>query len=136
MKRWSMVAAGMLMVISLTALGAVDVRTNEDEANTLRQGRSADMWLEKWSFKMCRGVINLATCWVELPRCIYVETSDNAIIGPLKGVFKGLGLTVVRASAGALDLVTFGTVDDTYSVYDRFSFPYFVWRDWSSSDRQ
>ncbi len=129
MKKMCCLVVGIVLMSSISAL-AVEVNVLEDEANIMRQARTADLWFEKWSFKMSRGVINSASCWVELPRNIYVETKSNAIIGPLKGVFKGLGLTVTRAVAGVMDLATFGTVDDTYTVYDQYSVPYFVWQDW------
>ena len=129
MKKMCCLVVGIVLMSSISAL-AVEVNVLEDEANIMRQARTADLWFEKWSFKMSRGVINSASCWVELPRNIYVETKSNAIIGPLKGVFKGLGLTVTRAVAGVMDLATFGTVDDTFTVYDQYSVPYFVWQDW------
>lgn len=124
-----------VMLLTMGAFAAVDANTVEDEANVLRQARSADLWFEKWGFKMTRGVVNLATCWVELPRCMHVETMDNPVVGPMKGLFKGLGLTVVRAVAGTMDVATFGTVDDTFTIYDRYNFPYFVWQNWDRSER-
>ena len=136
MNKWRLAIVGVLLMSTLSAFCAIDARTNEDEANSMRQARSADMWFEKWSFKMSRGVINAGSFWVELPRCIYTETADNPLVGPLKGTFKGLGLSFVRAVAAVMDLATFGTVDDTFTVYDRYSFSYFVWQDWSSSDRK
>ena len=111
MNKWRLAIVGVLLMSTLSAFCAMDARTNEDEANSMRQARSADMWFEKWSFKMSRGVINA-------------------------GSFKGIGLTFVRAVAAVMDIGTFGTVDDTFTVYDRYSFPYFVWQDWSSSDRK
>ena len=129
MKKMCCLVVGIVLMSSISAL-AVEVNVLEDEANIMRQARTADLWFEKWSFKMSRGVINSASCWVELPRNIYVETKSNAIVGPLKGLFKGLGLTVTRAVAGVMDLATFGTVDDTFTVYDQYSVPYFVWQDW------
>ena len=129
MKKMCCLVVGIVLMSSISAL-AVEVNVLEDEANVMRQARTADLWFEKWSFKMSRGIINSASCWVELPRNIYVETKSNAIIGPLKGLFKGVGLTVTRAVAGVMDLATFGTVDDTFTVYDQYSVPYFVWQDW------
>jgi len=129
MKKLCCLVLGLVLFSSISAL-AVEVNVLEDEANVMRQARTADLWFEKWSFKMSRGIINSASCWVELPRNIYVETKENAIVGPLKGLFKGIGLTVTRAVAGVMDLATFGTVDDTFTVYDQYSVPYFVWQDW------
>ncbi|MCX7848299.1 MAG: exosortase system-associated protein, TIGR04073 family [bacterium] len=130
---WMITVSVVLLTASIYA--AVDPNTLEDEANVMRQARSADLWFEKWGFKMTRGIVNAATCWVELPRCVHVETMDNPVVGPMKGLFKGLGLTVVRAVAGTMDLATFGTVDDTYTIYDRYAFPYFVWQNWNRSER-
>ncbi|NLF40068.1 hypothetical protein GX586_11520 [bacterium] len=136
MKQWSIVLACLALFSTVAARAAIEPGTNEDEANTMYQARTADSWFEKLSFKLSRGVINLGSCWVELPRCIHVETAENPVIGPMKGLFKGTGLTLVRAVAGTMDVATFGTVDDTYTVYDQYSFPYFVWQDWYSSDRK
>lgn len=135
MKKLSLIALALVMCLTLQVRAEVDPDTNEDEANIMRQPRSADMWFEKWSFKMSRGIINSATCWVELPRCVSNETAENPVLGPMKGFFKGTGLTVVRAVAGVMDVATFGTVDDTFTVYDQYRFPYFVWQDWEKSER-
>ncbi len=129
MKKLCCLVAGIVLVSSFSAF-AIEADTLEDEANVMRQARTADLWFEKWSFKMSRGLINSASFWVEVPRNIYVETKQNAIIGPLKGMFKGLGLSVTRALGGVMDIATFGTVDDTYTIYDQYSVPYFVWQDW------
>ena len=135
MKKLCLIVLSLAFCAALTARAEIDVDVNEDEANIMRQPRSADMWFEKWSFKMSRGLINTATCWVELPRCIHNETEENPVLGPMKGLFKGTGLTLVRAVAGVMDIATFGTTDDTFTVYDQYRFPYFVWQDWSESER-
>jgi len=134
MRAKMMIVTGVLMMAA-SVFAQVEANTVEDEANVMRQARSADLWFEKWGFKMTRGVVNLATCWVELPRNVHVETMENPIVGPMKGLFKGLGLTVVRAAAGTMDVATFGTVDDTYTIYERYDFPYFAWQNWSQSER-
>jgi len=118
-----------------TAFAEVEVNTVAEENLMTYQPHTADMFFEKWGFKMTRGFMNCATCWVELPRNIHVETSENAIVGPFVGFGKGLGLTVTRLVAGVMDIATFGTVDDTYTLYDQYAFPYFVWQGWSQSER-
>jgi len=135
MKKLTVVAAILMAFVAFNACAAVDPDTLKDEANAVRQARTADLWFDKWGFKMTRGLINTGSFWVELPRSMYVETRDNAIVGPVKGFFKGLGLSGVRAIAGIMDLATFGTVDDTYTVYDQYEFPYFVWQDYSMAER-
>ena len=129
------IAAALLLITACRAMAVVEPNTTEDEVNAMRQARSADLWFEKWGFKMTRGLINLATCFVEVPRCVHVETAENPVIGPFKGFFKGTGLMCVRAVGGAMDIGTCGSVDDTYTVYDRYNFPFFVWQNWSRSER-
>jgi len=137
MKKWCVLLTVIVVFSSLTtkADNKVYPGTLSDEAMIMMPARSADQWFEKWSFKMSRGVLNCLSCWVELPRSIYTETAANPFIGPLKGIFKGTGLTVVRAFAGGMDLCTFGTVDDTFTVYDQYRVPYFVWEDYDKSER-
>ncbi len=135
MNKLCVILAGLVLFGTMWASAEIKPDTLEDEANIMVQARTADLWFEKWSFKMSRGLINCASCWAEVPRCICVETAENPFIGPLKGIFKGAGLTAVRAIAGVMDLATFGTVDDTYTVYDQYSVPYFVWQDWGKSER-
>jgi putative exosortase-associated protein (TIGR04073 family) len=135
MKTHGMVVIGALLLTAVSLFAAIDANTVAGEANTMKQARTADLWFEKWGFKMTRGFMNIATGWVELPRNLYVETSENAVVGPAIGLFKGVGLTVVRTLAGVMDIGTFGTVDDTYTIYDQYNFPYFAWQGWNQSER-
>ena len=58
--------------------------------------------------KLGRGLVNILTGWVELPKNIY-ETSveSNPFAGITIGLAKGLGMTVVRTGAGIYDTATF-----------------------------
>ena len=58
--------------------------------------------------KLGRGVVNILTGWVELPKNMY-ETSQqsNAFVGATIGFIKWLGMTVVRTGAGVYDAATF-----------------------------
>jgi putative exosortase-associated protein (TIGR04073 family) len=58
--------------------------------------------------KLGRGLVNILTGWVELPKNIY-ETSveSNPLAGLTIGLAKGLGMTVVRTGAGIYETVTF-----------------------------
>lgn len=65
--------------------------------------------IEKIGKKLGRGIVNIATGWVELPKNIYdtsVET-NNPLMGITYGTLKGVGMTVVRTGAGAYDVATF-----------------------------
>jgi len=58
--------------------------------------------------KLLRGLANIVTGWVELPKNIY-ETSveDNVFSGLTIGLAKGIGMTIVRTGAGIYETVTF-----------------------------
>ena len=133
MKKSMLVAIAALLLVGTVT--AAEVSSLSDEANMSRTANTADLWGTKWGFKMTRGLVNLATCWGELPRCIYTESADNAYLGPIEGLFKGLFLTGVRAVAGGLDFASLGSVDDMYSVYETTSIPYFVWQKWDQQER-
>ena len=58
--------------------------------------------------KFVRGVANLATGWVEIPKQIYVVgTSEGWVAGALRGPFDGLGMFAARTIAGAYEILTF-----------------------------
>lgn len=62
----------------------------------------------KMGKKLGRGVVNVATGWLELPKNIYTTTTEtNPAMGVTYGTLKGLGMTVVRTVAGVYDAVTF-----------------------------
>lgn len=58
--------------------------------------------------KLMRGLANIVTGWVELPKNVY-ETSveDNVFSGLTIGLAKGIGMTIVRTGAGIYETVTF-----------------------------
>lgn len=65
--------------------------------------------IEKMGKKLGRGIVNVVTGWIELPKNIYdtsVET-NNPLMGITYGLVKGVGMTVVRTGAGAYDVATF-----------------------------
>lgn len=65
--------------------------------------------VEKMGKKLGRGLVNVVTGWIELPKNIYdtsVET-NNPFMGITYGLVKGVGMTVVRTGAGVYDVATF-----------------------------
>jgi len=96
MKRNSKIATVIVLILCSTAI-ALPVFAQEGSV------------VEKMGKKLLRGIANVATGWVELPKNIYdtsVET-DNPLMGITYGTLKGIGMTVVRTGAGAYDVVTF-----------------------------
>ena len=58
--------------------------------------------------KFVRGVANLTTGWVEIPKQIYVVGSNEGwVAGALRGPFDGLGMFAARTIAGAYEILTF-----------------------------
>ena len=77
--------------------------------------------------KAVRGVANVATGWLELPKQIYLTYSEEgAVKGILVGPIKGLGMTLVRTAAGFGELATFFVVSPGF--YDPYFDPAFVWQ--------
>jgi putative exosortase-associated protein (TIGR04073 family) len=58
--------------------------------------------------KLGRGLANILTGWIELPKNIYdVSVEDNPLAGLTIGLAKGVGMTIVRTGAGIYEVVTF-----------------------------
>jgi len=58
--------------------------------------------------KLVRGVANILTGWVELPKNIYdTSVEDNPLSGLTIGLMKGVGMTIVRTGAGVYETATF-----------------------------
>jgi putative exosortase-associated protein (TIGR04073 family) len=58
--------------------------------------------------KLGRGLGNILTGWVELPKNIYdTSVEENVLAGLTIGLAKGVGMTVVRTGAGVYETATF-----------------------------
>lgn len=58
--------------------------------------------------KLSRGSVNLLTGWIEIPKNIYeVSIEENLTVGLTVGTVKGIGMAIVRTSAGVYEIVTF-----------------------------
>lgn len=58
--------------------------------------------------KLGRGLGNILTGWVELPKNIYdTSVEENILSGLTMGLAKGVGMTIVRTGAGVYEVVTF-----------------------------
>ena len=71
-----------------------------------------------------RGLTNIATCWLEIPRCIVYDNEVIPVVGTFLGIPEGAGFTVVRALVGVGDIVSFGL--DGGALYGKY-LPCFVW---------
>ena len=89
------------------------------------------MVIEKMSFKLARGVTNIATCIAEIPKQTYLTTQARGTIGYVIGPMKGIGMTLYRGFTGAIDTVFFLVPQPGY--YDPMIDPEFVWKGWEEA---
>jgi putative exosortase-associated protein (TIGR04073 family) len=65
-------------------------------------------WAQDPVHKMGRGVVNVLTGWIELPKQVQLGILEhNPVAGAGWGLVKGLGLTVLRMGIGVYEAVTF-----------------------------
>ena len=77
-------------------------------------------------YNMGRGLTNIMTCFLEVPRCLIYHNSQVPVMGVVVGACQGAGMTVIRAFAGVADLASFGFMTD--SVYDScYDFGEWIW---------
>ncbi len=93
---------------------------NRMPAETACEGMSAKFW---------RGVVNIATCPVEIPKQIYTSTRDMGAPGPFVGLLKGIFMTAYRGVGGALETASFPVpMPDEYAP---LLTPAYVWAGWA-----
>jgi len=117
----SVLALGLL--VAILACGAVmaDSYRTVDDA-------SAQEVVAGMSGKASRGLVNVATGWLEFPRQIYTIYRDKgALQGCLVGPFMGIGMMMARTFAGALEFTTFYLAYPGF--YDPYMEPPYVWDD-------
>lgn len=80
--------------------------------------------------KVGRGLTNLLTCWLEIPKEAYQGTQeDNPVAGAVVGLFKGGVLTATRLLVGAYETVTFPIPypKNYASPYEGLDLPDYLW---------
>jgi len=92
----------------------------------------ADMAEYTWSDKLGRGVLNMVGSPVELARTIHIESAGKGpAYGWTMGIVEGMGKTLVRFGAGAIDTLTcpfnFPSEDKAPLLK-----PVYPWDDWDA----
>jgi putative exosortase-associated protein (TIGR04073 family) len=90
-----------------------------------------DLVIEKMSFKLVRGVVNMATCIVELPKQTYMTSRERGATGYVIGPLKGIGMTLFRAFTGITETALFMVPQPGY--FDPMIDPEFVWNGWEET---
>jgi len=88
--------------------------------------------VDKMSFKLVRGVTNMATSIVEIPKQSYLSVRDQGGIGYVVGPIKGVGMTIYRAFIGSMETVFFMVPQPGY--YDPMVDPDYVWNGWDDQE--
>lgn len=83
---------------------------------------------EKMSFKLVRGVTNIATSIVELPKQTYLTGRTHGAVGYVVGPIKGTVMTLYRGLIGITETLFFMVPQPGY--YDPMIDPEFVWKGW------
>ena len=69
---------------------------------------SGPVWAQDPIHKMGRGVVNVLTGWLEVPKQIHLGSQEeNPVMGIGRGVLKGAGLTLLRGGVGIYEALTF-----------------------------
>lgn len=91
-------------------------------------GQPPEAIAEKMASKLVRGVANVGTSLVEVPKQSYLTVRDRGAVGYLVGPLKGVGMAFYRLFAGVTETVFFSVPQPGY--YDAMISPEFVWQGW------
>ena len=87
-------------------------------------------WAQDPLHKAGRGVVNVLTGWIEIPKQIHLGSQEeNPVTGLGFGIAKGVGLTVLRIAVGVYEAVTFPVAypKDFASPYDGMELTDYAW---------
>ena len=88
------------------------------------------VWAQDPIHKAGRGVTNVLTGWIELPKQIHMGSQEaNPVTGLAWGLVKGIGLTVLRAGVGIYEAISFPIPypKDFASPYDMMELTDYSW---------
>ena len=91
-------------------------------------GQPPEAIAEKMAIKLVRGVANVATSLVEVPKQSYLTIRDRGASGYVVGPLKGMGMAFYRLFVGVAETVFFAVPQPGY--YDPMIQPEFVWQGW------
>lgn len=94
------------------------------------EGQQPEAIAEKMAFKLVRGVTNVATSVVEIPKQSYLTVRDRGAVGYVVGPLKGVGMAVYRLFTGLTETVFFAVPQPGY--YDSMIQPEYVWQGWEA----
>jgi putative exosortase-associated protein (TIGR04073 family) len=76
--------------------------------NVSTQAYSDDGIPRQIGHKLARGMANTLTGWAEVPKQMYLKTSEGPLpMGVVEGVVEAIGMTFARTTAGLYEIATF-----------------------------
>lgn len=97
----------MLLVLTVCLIFTPGRARAQDDLRDV-DSASAQEIVGGMSNKFARGVTNIGTGWLELPKQIYTTSKQEGVTkGMLLGPLKGIGMTVARTLAGVGDAALF-----------------------------
>ena len=93
-------------------------------------GISSRAWAQDPIHKMGRGVVNVLTGWIEIPKQIHLGSQEeNPVVGIGTGVLKGAGLTLLRGGVGIYEALFFAIPypKDYASPYEQMEMNDYAW---------
>lgn len=115
-----------LILATVTALGMSPLFAGELDRNERFDGVSAETVYDPMVKKLFTGIINVATCWIEIPRQLTISVNaDGMLVGFPVGLVKAPFMAVTRAAAGVYDTATF--ISAAPGNFDAIIHPRFAW---------
>ena len=97
----------VLCVLAIASALCVRAEEKQDGLLTLAP-RDFGSTGEAMQYGLGRGVVNLFTCWLEIPRNLSVEFTGRPLVAVVTGPLMGATMTSMRAIFGTVDLLTAG----------------------------
>ena len=118
---------GVLGVFLTAALVLALSQRGECSSTKSIESSSPQETVDAMANKVVRGVANVALGWLEFPKQIATTYEEDGLgKGMTVGPLKGLGMTLVRTVAGAIETVTFFVAFPGF--YDPLVQPDYVWQ--------
>ncbi len=89
-------------------------------------------WAQDPIHKAGRGLVNVLTGWIELPKQIHLGSQEeNPVTGLGMGLVRGVGLTVLRGGVGIYEALTFPVPypKDYASPYEQMELRDYAWEE-------
>ncbi len=116
-----------LLITLLAAFVTPALAARVDNKNYVNEVVEPETYLESASYKLVRGITNMVTSPAEIPKQIVITTRDRGAIGPILGLFKGAGMTIMRAGIGAWETALFILPNSLSGDFSPILKPEFVW---------